>query len=46
MKTKEKLLLLLIFVVVIAGFAMTQFAGYLAFFIEHCFALILPIPRF
>ena len=46
MSAKEKLLLLWVFVVVVAGFAMTHFGSYLAFFIEHCFALILPTPRF
>ena len=45
MSTKEKLLLILVLVVIVAGFAMTQFASYLAFVIQNCFAAILAIPR-
>ena len=45
MSTKEKLLLILVFVVVIAGFAMTHFGGCFARFIENFFAVVLPAAR-
>ena len=45
MSTKEKLLLLWVFVVIVAGLAMTQFATYLGFVIQNCFASILVIAR-
>jgi len=45
MSTKEKLLIILVFVVVIVGLAMTHFGTCLARFIENCFAMILVTIR-
>jgi len=45
MTMKEKLLLLWAFVMVIVAFMVTHIAGHLAFVLENCFALILPVLR-
>jgi len=45
MTMKEKLLVLWVFVVVIVVFVLTHVAGHLAFVLEDCFALILPVLR-
>jgi hypothetical protein len=45
MSAKEKLLLILVFVVVIAGLAMTHFGNCFARFIETCFAVVFPPAR-
>jgi hypothetical protein len=46
MSTKDRLLLLWMFLLVMAAFTMTHFARYVVLFIENCFALILGTPRF
>jgi Na+/H+ antiporter NhaC len=43
MTTREKLLMLLVFVLVIVLLAVTHVAGHLAFVIENFFALVLPM---
>jgi hypothetical protein len=45
MTMKEKLLVLWVLVVVIVAFVLTHVAGHLAFVLENCFALILPVLR-
>ena len=45
MNTREKLLLVLVFIVVVVGFAMTHFGRCLARFIENCFAVVLLTIR-
>ncbi len=45
MTMKEKLLVLWVFVMVIGGFVITHVAGHLAFVLENCFALLLPVLR-
>ena len=45
MTIKEKLLFLWVFVVVIVAFVLTHVAGHLAFVLENCLALILPVLR-
>jgi hypothetical protein len=43
MTMKEKLLVLWVFVMVIVAFVVTHIASHLAFVLESCFALILPV---
>ena len=45
MTRKGKLLVLWILAVVIVAIVFTHFAGQLAFVIENCFALVLPVLR-
>jgi hypothetical protein len=45
MTIKQKLLLLWVFVMVIVVFVVTHVAGHLAFVLENCFALLLPVLR-
>jgi len=45
MTMKEKLLVLWVFLMVIVAFVITHLAGHLAFVLENCFALILPVLR-
>jgi hypothetical protein len=45
MTMKEKLLVLWVFLMVIVAFVITHVAGHLAFVLENCFALILPVLR-
>ncbi len=45
MTMKEKLLVLWVFLMVIFAFVLTHVAGHLAFVLENCFALVLPILR-
>jgi hypothetical protein len=45
MTMKEKLLVLWVFVMVIVAFVVTHIASHLAFVLESCFALILPVLR-
>lgn len=45
MTMKEKLLVLWVFVMVIVAVVVRQVAGHLAFVLESCFALILPVLR-
>jgi hypothetical protein len=45
MTMKEKLLVLWVFMMVIVAFVLTHVAGHLAFVLENCFALILPVLR-
>jgi len=45
MTMKENLLMLWVFVMVIVAFMVTHIAGHLAFVLENCFALILPVLR-
>jgi hypothetical protein len=45
MTMKEKLLVLLVLVMVIVTVVVTHVAGHLAFLLENCFALVLPIPK-
>jgi hypothetical protein len=45
MTMKEKLLVLCVFVMVIVAFVVTHIASHLAFVLENCFALILPVLR-
>jgi len=45
MTMKEKLLFLWVFVAVIVAFVLTHVAGHLAFVLENCFALLLPVLR-
>jgi hypothetical protein len=45
MTMKEKLLVLWVFVMVIVAFVITHVAGHLAFVLENCLALVLPILR-
>jgi len=45
MTMKEKLIVLWVFVVVIVAFVLTHVAGHVAFVLENCFALILPVLR-
>jgi hypothetical protein len=45
MTMKEKLLVLWVFLMVIAAFVITHVAGHLAFVLENCFALVLPVLR-
>ena len=45
MTMKEKLLVLWVFVMVIVVFVLTHVAGHLAFVLQNCFALILPVLR-
>jgi hypothetical protein len=42
---KGKLLVLWLLAAVIAAFVFTHFAGQLAFVIENCFALMLPMLK-
>ena len=43
MTMKERLLVLRVFVMVIVVFVLTHVAGHLAFVLQNCFALILPV---
>jgi hypothetical protein len=45
MTMKEKLLVLWLFVMVVVAFVVTHVAGHLAFVIENCFAIVLPLLR-
>jgi hypothetical protein len=45
MTMKEKLLVLWVFLMVIVAFVITHVAGHLAFVLENCFALVLPVLR-
>ncbi|HXN51183.1 MAG TPA: hypothetical protein VN943_04540 [Candidatus Acidoferrum sp.] len=45
MTMKEKLLILWVFLMVIVAFVVTHVAGHLAFVLENCFALVLPVLR-
>ena len=45
MTMKEKLLVLWVFLMVIVAFVITHIAGHLAFVLENCFALVLPVLR-
>jgi hypothetical protein len=45
MTMKEKLLVLWLFVMVVVAFVVTHVAGHLAFVIENCFAIVLPMLR-
>jgi hypothetical protein len=42
---EEKLLVLCVFVMVIVAVVVTHMASHLAFVLENCFALILPVLR-
>jgi hypothetical protein len=39
---REKLLMLLLFVLVIVAFVVTHVAGHLVFVLENCFAFVAP----
>ena len=45
MTMKEKLLILWVFLMVIVAFVVTHVAGHLAFVLENCFALVVPVLR-
>jgi hypothetical protein len=45
MTMKEKMLVLWVFLMVIVAFVITHVAGHLAFVLENCFALVLPVLR-
>jgi hypothetical protein len=45
MTMKEKLLVLWVFLMVIVAFVITHVARHLAFVLENCFALVLPVLR-
>jgi hypothetical protein len=45
MTMKEKLLVLWVFLMVIVAYVITHVAGHLAFVLENCFALVLPVLR-
>ena len=45
MTMKEKLLVLWVFVMVIVVFVLTHVAGHLAFVLQNCFVLTLPVLR-
>jgi hypothetical protein len=43
MTMKEKLLMLLVFILVIVAFVVTHVAGHLMFVLENCFAFVTPM---
>ena len=45
MTMKEKLLVLWVFVMVIVVFVLSHVAGHLAFVLQNCLALLLPILK-
>jgi hypothetical protein len=45
MTMKEKLLVLWVFVMVIVVFVLTHVAGHLAFMLQNCLALVLPMLK-
>jgi hypothetical protein len=45
MTMKEKLLVLWLFVMVIVVFVVRHIASHLAFVIENCFAVVVPVLR-